>query len=455
MAAGVRRDPLLPRRLRAPRRLAVACGASLALAVLLGTPARCLQAGGGAGPAPAPAGQEREPDAAYPPAFRARVDAAVDRGVDLLFRRQAQDGSWPVEDHVAAAAPGGANASSLASQRLGVSALMTLSCLMGGARHDDARIARAFGFMRTLPVERVYSVGVLLMALHARHAGVEGAAPEALDAYGQPLPKDPCASRMSAEDKAWMQRGVDYLVASQRGGLWRYPEGGSDLSNTQVALLGLWAASRCGLKVPLEAWMAALEAVLASQQVTGPEVRLRLTEARGEYRVVVTEPARARGWNYRGPELKADPATGAMTTAGLACLAICQDELWSSRRFDAALRTRTRKAVRDALGWLQEHFAVDRNPGQPGNAWHYYFLYGLERAGVLARSRFIGAHDWYLAGAEWLLAQQRDDGGWQHEHLVLDTAFAVLFLKRAAMRSRVPVITPAPAAPSAPAAPAR
>lgn len=432
----------------------------LALLAAAGPGPRAAQAGGGAGPAPAPApapaqaptpgAQEREADLAYPPEFRARVNAAVDRGVDLLFRRQASDGSWPVQDHAGGAGP--SNSSSLAAQRLGVNALMTLACLMGGARDDDARIGRAFGFMRTLPVERTYSVGMLLLALHARHAGLEDAfAQDGTDAYGNPVHKDPCASRMSAADKAWMQQGVDYLVAAQRGGLWRYPEGGSDLSNTQVALLGLWAASRCGLKVPLETWLTALEAVLAGQQVTGPEVRLRLTEARGEYRVVLTELARARGWNYRGPELKADPVTGAMTTAGLACLAICQDELWGSRRYTAEQRTRTRKAVRDALAWLQEHFAVDRNPGQPDSAWHHYFLYGLERAGVLARSRFIGTHDWYLEGGEWLLGQQRDDGGWQREHLVLDTAFAVLFLKRAALRARVPVITPAPAAPAAPA----
>lgn len=376
--------------------------------------------------------EPKEKDDPYPPELRARVNKAVDRGVELLFRRQNGDGSWPGEG------------AQLTSQRLGVTALMTLACLMGGASGDDPRIGRAFGYMRTLKVEKTYSVGVLLMALHARYAGVEDAfTQDGTDAYGNPVKKDPCITRMTESDRTWMEEGVAYLLKHQHGGSWRYPEDGTDLSNTQYALLGLWAAARCGAKVPMEAWTSALEWLLGAQERTGPEVKLRTTEARGDYRVVVTEDARARGFRYR-PE---DPLTGAMTTAGLAGLAICQDELWSSRRFTAEQRNRTRKGVRDALAWLQDAFDVTRNPGQPQGGWHFYYLYGLERAGILARTRFIGTRDWYLEGASYLLAQQRSDGGWQAEHILLDTAFAVLFLKRAAMRTRQPAITPSVPAP--------
>jgi hypothetical protein len=66
----------------------------------------------------------------------------------------------------------------------------------------------------------------------------------------------------------------------------------------------------------------------------------------------------------------------------------------------------------------------------------------MERAGILARCRFMGDRDWYLEGAEWLLKQQRSDGSWrQEEDPQLDTAFAVLFLKRSTSRTRNPVIT--------------
>lgn len=411
---------------RAPRRL----GWLSLLLALSGAP---LQAEPPVPQAPAAPPLEKEKDEVYPPQLRARVTKAVDEGVAFLFTRQNGDGSWPAEG------------TDLSDYRMGVTALMTLACLMGGAPADDARIERAFGYLRTLPLDKTYSVGVLLMALHARYAGGEDAfAQDGTDAYGNPVKKDPCLTKMSVADRAWMEEAVKFLLTHQHDGNWRYPKGGTDLSNTQYALLGLWAASRCGAKVPQEAWTSALEWLLAAQERTGPEVKLRITEARGEYRVVFTEDARARGFRYR-PE---EPLTGAMTAAGLAGVVICQDELWSSRRFTAEQRNRTRKSVRDAMAWLQDNFDVTRNPGQPQGGWHFYFLYGLERAGILARTRFIGTKDWYLEGATWLLSQQRPEGSWQAEHLLLDTAFAVLFLKRSSLRARGPVITPAePVAP--------
>jgi hypothetical protein len=81
--------------------------------------------------------------------------------------------------------------------------------------------------------------------------------------------------------------------------------------------------------------------------------------------------------------------------------------------------------------------------------WQYYWLYGLERAGVLAGVTHVGNHDWYLEGARYLLEARRDDGSWiggpaleggAREDGVgpdaptanlLDTCFALLFLKRA------------------------
>jgi hypothetical protein len=358
------------------------------------------------------------------------VNTAVEEGVAFLFSRQMPDGSWPL------------NHTELKAYPLGVTGLMTLACLMGGAAPADPRIEKAFGYMRTLPLDKTYSVGVMLMALHAKYAGTEDTF--AQDAYGNPVNTDPCITKMNPVDREWMQKGVDFLLANQHNGNWRYPERGTDLSNTQYALLGLWAASRCGFKIPPETWFTAMEWLLSAQERTGPEVLLRLTEAHGEYRVVVTEKARARGFRY----LPADMVTGGMTTAGLAGLAICQDELWASRRFKAEQRNLVRKGIRDAMAWLQDKFDVTKNPGQPEGSWHFYYLYGLERAGILARTRFLGSKDWYLEGANWLLGSQTGEGSWETHNKLLDTAFGILFLKRSAMKSRRPAVTPSE--PSAP-----
>ena len=128
-----------------------------------------------------------------------------------------------------------------------------------------------------------------------------------------------------------------------------------------------------------------------------------------------------------------------MTTAGMAGVAICRDELWKSRKFTPKLRKKSRESLRDALAWIQDNFDVTRNPGFPGGGWHYYYLYGMERAGILSRSRYMGKYDWYKEGADYLIPRQRSDGSWQRNSLYADTAFAVLFLKRSTTRPHHPI----------------
>ena len=51
---------------------------------------------------------------------------------------------------------------------------------------------------------------------------------------------------------------------------------------------------------------------------------------------------------------------------------------------------------------------MTRNPRPAGigQACIYYYLYGLERCGRLTAHRFIGDHDWYREGAEYLVHDQ-------------------------------------------------
>jgi hypothetical protein len=72
---------------------------------------------------------------------------------------------------------------------------------------------------------------------------------------------------------------------------------------------------------------------------------------------------------------------------------------------------------------------------------HYYFLYGLERVGVLAGTEFLGEHEWYPVGARYLLREQKGDGSWAsvksppngHPADYMDTCYAILFLRRATL----------------------
>ena len=74
----------------------------------------------------------------------------------------------------------------------------------------------------------------------------------------------------------------------------------------------------------------------------------------------------------------------------------------------------------------------NRNPGL--GMHQLYYLYGLERAGVLGLVHRFGDHEWFDRGARHLISQQKPNGSWKGSGstagLVPDTCFALLFLSR-------------------------
>jgi hypothetical protein len=135
-----------------------------------------------------------------------------------------------------------------------------------------------------------------------------------------------------------------------------------------------------------------------------------------------------------------------MTTAGIACLAIVKERLQALGDLDKETKSAIDKSMLDGLAWMSRNFAVDKNPGQ--GAWHYYYLYGLERVGAFTGLRYIGKNDWYRAGARYLLQEQQKDGHWpepaktdhlQYEERLVQTCFALLFLRRATVPPAQPI----------------
>ncbi len=172
----------------------------------------------------------------------------------------------------------------------------------------------------------------------------------------------------------------------------------------------------------------------ASQQVFKTRGKPPKIKARGwGYDARVTGTQEKQAGPFAGFLPKETTTTGSMTASGVTSLLICKARLegtggWSGRK-DAVDR-----AIRDGAGWLAANYTVESNP--KGGKHHYYYLYGLERVGVLALVKELGANnDWYADGARVIVDQQKKDGRWDREKKgtagpVPDTCFALLFLSR-------------------------
>jgi len=376
-------------------------------------------------------------------AFEAEVNASVDRGIAFLLNGQRENGRW-----------GRAGRFEVGTTALGVVALLGT----GVSKHKDS-IKEAVAFIvenrSTAALDDLitYEVGLVMMALDAFGAPMyerfrlEKLPPEKREAFE-------FERALSDNERQVMARCVDWLVRLQlESGYWSYSaaksRGYGDLSNTQFAILGLRSAARCAVAVPAETWVNAIDALLRSQATTGEKVNvpeIKSPGARTDRPSFYVFQAKARPWSYlcdasllnrMGAINGQTGVSGSRTSMGISSLLISHEGLALISKAKAGrTEARVHKAVRDGIGWLWVNWSVTENPGM-GEKHHYYYLYALERVGMLAGKRFLGDRDWYREGAAYLLGTQLESGAWGDG--VIDTCFALLFLKRS---TPPPVITP-------------
>ena len=150
-------------------------------------------------------------------------------------------------------------------------------------------------------------------------------------------------------------------------------------------MLALYDAQRVGVEVSRETWELAADYWRNTQNDDG-------------------------SWGY----VPGDAGTGSMTCAGIGGLAMSSAALESG---DAAVENGRVVCCRPhedddsssapSIGWPSTSPSRHNpRPAGGGQPCLYYYLYGLERAGRLTARRFIGDHDWYREGAEFLVREQ-------------------------------------------------
>ncbi|HVE43159.1 MAG TPA: hypothetical protein VNM14_25005 [Planctomycetota bacterium] len=179
------------------------------------------------------------------------------------------------------------------------------------------------------------------------------------------------------------------------------PDAG-DNSNSQYAALGLRACHDAGIVLPKES------IALASKWWRDAQ-----------------EKATPGGWGYGG----GGAGYGSMTAGAIGSLTIYHFILNEPWKADPE--------VLNGLQWLAKNFSMSEHPAHPispnDKTWdtmkYFYYLYALERAGMLYETEKIGDQEWYPEGVKVLLESQDAAGFWGGG--VDDTCFAILFLRRA------------------------
>jgi hypothetical protein len=322
-----------------------------------------------------------------------QVDKAIKQGKEFLIAQQTRDGDWE-KDSVAGARPGGCTA------------LALLALLNAGVPPTDDVIRKGLASLhdeKRLPLRHTYVVGLETMVY--------------------------C---LAGDDKQRIERHVQWLIDARRmdGNKllgWTYDKTNfrTDASNTQYAVLGLHEAQLAGIEIKREVWDSVRDYYLNTQV------------ANGGYGYV---------WDWANNRIEgAEGPRFTMTTAGLCGLLTAGADLNAGRETpngdgtwkNCGAYVENEKVVK-SLEWLSKHFpGSDRLGAEP---YVYYALYGIERAGRLTGMRFLGEHDWYRAGCEFLVARQNRDGSWhgagESGGTITSTSFALLFLSK----GRTPIL---------------
>ncbi|OUU25428.1 MAG: hypothetical protein CBC13_02120 [Planctomycetia bacterium TMED53] len=369
-----------------------------------------------------------------------RITLSLEAGIDFLLTESQAD-------------PEGILAGSHSEAIPGSRALECYALITAGVDRDHPVLRKHFKVIEdAIPsAERMYDVSCWVFALDA---AITQAEQDALMEAGVDSLPPAVLTRLARNHRKNLKTAAEILFKGQNEtGGWRYQSTSTDAdtSVTQFAVLALAVLARRNYDIEPEVWEGVCRYILSCQDTEGPVVKPEITKAppvsepleeehdrRGKKagtgvkeRPKVIPPltgeelveAQQRGFRYTATN---DSATWNMTCAGVSSLMVAYD--YGAEGFAPEFRKTVRDSIRDGIAWMTETWNATDS---------CYGMYSLEKVGDLGGIEKIGSHDWYQLISEHLLSRQTSEGSWINmgnyagQSIRIDTAFALLILKRA------------------------
>jgi hypothetical protein len=411
------------------------------------------------------------------------INAAIDRGVRYLKQTQLDNGSWP--------------GASLHTFFTGYAALGGLALLECKVPANDPAVQKAAQFVRssgaglghtyeisaailfldrlgdTKDRELIQSLAMRLLAGQRVTGGWTYECPTLTAEQSQQMqqhlrthwPWSPVRPKPAAGAKDGKQEmpAVDLWTLTPQQLQWNpsmaNQPGTGDNSNTQFALLALWAARRHGVAAECPILLS-YKRYINTQNAdggwgyvyflgAGPPVPLP------QLPMPQLPPPQPGGLPPPQPGGLPPPAGGQPPAGGgpmpgfgmadvmnsrptMTCVGLLGLAMGNGMVADAAKGKVKRKedpAIPKGLALLGKSVGKPAPEGAKPPMQNLYLLWSIERVAVLYDLKTIGGNDWYGWGAQILLANQAPAGNWtggqyQGSCEALDTCFSLLFLKR-------------------------
>ena len=361
--------------------------------------------------------------------LRARIHAAIGRGVGFLSKRQSKAGWWR-------------SSASASSAKAGSTALCTLALRHAAIPASKGSFGKGMQFL--FPEsgtpdpsihKSMYAAGITGMILMADNSH---------RAEGRRLGQE--IARSFEPQSGWWGYSITprYATSQDDAKLPRFREAwrNRNLSTTQFAALGMWAGDRLGAGVPKRVWRRHLTGLIRYQTQTGSWPYDPLNDRRNGAKRDPAGSSIDRRIGRRSKHWKTVMHDGrpACTFMGLANVLLAEGALEVEFKRHPALAGQARAVRLAAIDALdRDGPAVLDQLAKSGRAGYdtYYTLYALEKVCLFANRHDVGGRRWYTEVADWLCSAQTKGDGWHDPSArfkssdAVTTAFALLVLLRA------------------------